>query len=50
MKELNPNSEIIVHCATGSRSARAVEYLYANGFRNVRNLVGGIVAWLEEAS
>lgn len=48
MKELDTSREIIVHCATGSRSARAVEFLYANGFRNVRNLVGGIEAWFAE--
>ncbi|HLF19880.1 MAG TPA: MBL fold metallo-hydrolase [Bacteroidota bacterium] len=45
MKELNPNQEIIVHCHTGNRSARAVEFLHQNGFNNVKNLVGGIDAW-----
>lgn len=45
MHELDPNKEIIIHCHTGSRSARAVEFLYENGFKNVKNLVGGIEAW-----
>ena len=43
--ELNPNEEIIVHCHTGSRSQKAVEFLYEKGFKNVKNLVGGIEAW-----
>ena len=45
ISELNVHDEIIVHCATGSRSARAVEFLYESGFTNVKNLVGGIEAW-----
>ena len=47
IKELDANAEIIVHCHTGSRSARAVEYLYEKGFKNVKNLEGGIKAWSE---
>ncbi|MFI5251228.1 MAG: rhodanese-like domain-containing protein [Bacteroidota bacterium] len=43
--ELNPDQEIIVYCHTGSRSARAVEFLYESGFKNVKTLVGGIDAW-----
>jgi glyoxylase-like metal-dependent hydrolase (beta-lactamase superfamily II)/rhodanese-related sulfurtransferase len=45
MHELDTQKEIIVHCHTGNRSARAVEFLYENGFKNVKNLVGGIDAW-----
>ena len=48
MKELDKEKEIIVHCQTGSRSRRAVEILYENGFSNVRNLKGGTNAWSEE--
>lgn len=43
--ELNPNEEIIIHCHHGGRSQRAVEFLYEKGFKNVKNLVGGIDAW-----
>lgn len=45
MHELDPDQEIIIHCHTGNRSARAVEFLYENGFKNVKNLIGGIEAW-----
>ncbi|MBI4548669.1 MAG: MBL fold metallo-hydrolase [Ignavibacteriae bacterium] len=43
--ELDANKEIIVHCHHGSRSQKAVEFLYEKGFKNVKNLVGGIDAW-----
>jgi len=45
--ELDPSKEIVVHCKSGGRSARAVEFLRKNGFKNVKNLVGGINAWAE---
>jgi rhodanese-related sulfurtransferase len=43
--ELDPQRETVVHCRSGSRSAMAVEFLIANGFKNVKNLAGGILAW-----
>jgi hydroxyacylglutathione hydrolase len=46
--ELDPAREIIVHCHHGNRSQRVVEFLYEKGFRNVKNLIGGIDAWSEE--
>lgn len=46
--ELNTADEIVVHCRTGVRSAKAVEFLRQSGFEKVKNLVGGINAWAEE--
>ncbi len=46
--ELDASREIVVYCRSGARSAKAVEFLRAQGFRNVRNLVGGILAWAEK--
>lgn len=46
--ELDPDTEIIVHCKTGQRSAHAVEFLREAGFQKVKNLLGGIEAWAEE--
>ncbi len=43
--ELNPEQEIVVQCHHGNRSQRAVEFLYEKGFKNVKNLAGGIDAW-----
>ena len=39
------NEEVIVHCRSGSRSAMAQQILEQNGFNNVRNVTGGIVAY-----
>ena len=39
------DEEIIVQCRSGSRSAMAQQVLEENGFTNVRNLVGGILAY-----
>ena len=40
--------EVIVHCKSGRRSAQAQQFMEQNGFENVRNLVGGIDAYLAE--
>lgn len=48
MGELDKTRELIVHCRSGARSAKAVEFLQANGFKNVKNLAGGILAWAEK--
>lgn len=39
------DQEIIVHCRTGGRSARACLLLQSYGFQNPKNLVGGINLW-----
>ena len=39
------NEEIIVHCRSGARSGQAKAFLTANGYTNVRNVLGGILAW-----
>lgn len=39
------DEEVIVHCRSGARSARAQQYLEENGFSNVRNVTGGILAY-----
>jgi rhodanese-related sulfurtransferase len=39
------DAEIIVHCRSGARSGRAQAYLESEGYTNVRNLVGGMLAW-----
>jgi adenylyltransferase/sulfurtransferase len=46
--ELDKDREIVAHCRSGGRSAQAVEFLQKSGFKNVRNLMGGILAWAEK--
>ena len=47
LNRLSTADEIVVHCKTGARSARAVQLLRGAGFRKVRNLAGGINRWAE---
>jgi rhodanese-related sulfurtransferase len=46
MPELNPDGRVILHCASGGRSALAVHTLRALGYSNVAHLDGGFKAWL----
>ena len=46
--ELDPNSEILLHCRSGKRSADALHILKAKGFTNLKNVTGGILAWSAE--
>lgn len=46
--ELPKDREIIVHCKSGMRSAKAVQFLKEQGFKQVVNLQGGIAAWSEK--
>jgi adenylyltransferase/sulfurtransferase len=48
VNELDSSKNIVVHCASGIRSARAVGFLAEIGFKKVRNLAGGINAWAEK--
>ena len=45
--EFDKNKRIILHCASGGRSALAVTTLKQMGFENVAHLDGGIKAWKE---
>ena len=39
------DQEVIVHCKSGARSASAKAFLTQQGFTNVRNLEGGMMAY-----
>jgi len=41
------NDEIVVHCRSGARSGMAQSVMQSQGFTNVRNLIGGAMAWQE---
>ena len=43
--ELNLQDEIVVYCHQGVRSAAVAEYLRSRGFKDVRNLSGGLDLW-----
>ncbi len=40
-------NEVILYCRSGNRSGQATLILEQLGFQNVKNLVGGMLAWQE---
>ena len=45
--ELDSSRDIVAHCRSGVRSAKAVNFLRQAGFKKVHNLAGGILAWAD---
>jgi adenylyltransferase/sulfurtransferase len=48
LAEIDRNREIVVQCRSGARSQRVAEFLAAQGYANVKNLAGGILAWSDQ--
>ncbi|MFQ5890477.1 MAG: molybdopterin-synthase adenylyltransferase MoeB [Gemmatimonadota bacterium] len=48
LRELDADGRLVVHCRSGGRSRKAVEFLREFGFTNAVNLKGGILAWARE--
>jgi len=42
------DQEVVVYCRSGNRSGQAAMMMETMGFANVRNLVGGMLAWREK--
>lgn len=45
LEELEPDKPVLVYCAAGKRSAAAASLLSGQGFADVRNILGGAMAW-----
>lgn len=45
---LDRETDIVIHCRSGVRSAKAVRQLQAAGFTRVWNVVGGILRWADD--
>ena len=45
MSELDSADEIVIHCKSGVRSAKALRQLQKAGFSKLYNVDGGILAW-----
>ena len=48
LNEIDRNREIVVQCKSGGRSQRIAEFLAQQGYPNVKNLAGGILAWSDQ--
>ena len=46
--EEHMDREVIVYCRSGMRSGTAKQILVQQGFKSVRNLLGGVLAWQGE--
>ncbi len=46
--DLNPNQQIYIHCKSGVRSLRALQFLREQGFKYLKSVKGGISAWSDE--
>jgi adenylyltransferase/sulfurtransferase len=46
--ELDPNQRYYIHCKSGVRSMKALHFLREHGFKHLKNVRGGILAWSEE--
>ena len=44
LAEIDRSREIVVQCRSGGRSQRIAEFLAQQGYPNVKNLAGGILA------
>ena len=42
------DEEVIIHCRSGNRSMVACMFLDTLGFKNTKNLTGGMIAWQEK--
>ena len=46
VSELNKSKALLIHCAAGGRSAKAMNALKGKGFSKMYNMLGGYSAWL----
>jgi adenylyltransferase/sulfurtransferase len=46
--ELDSEASIVVHCKSGARSAKAIRLMQEAGFSRLKNLEGGILAWIRD--
>ena len=46
--ELDPNTQYYLHCKSGVRSLKALAFLREQGFKHLKSVKGGILAWSDE--
>jgi adenylyltransferase/sulfurtransferase len=48
LDKIAKDKQVIVHCRSGARSGAICQALESQGYTNVYNLKGGIIAWANE--
>ena len=49
LSDFEPDEKLVIICRSGARSAQACLFLQEQGFNNVFNLRGGVIAWAHNA-
>lgn len=48
LDKISRDKDVVMHCRSGGRSGQVVSVLEAQGFTNLMNLEGGILAWADQ--
>ena len=48
LDKISKTKQVVIHCRSGARSGNICKALENEGYDNVYNLVGGILAWADE--
>lgn len=48
LDEIRKDIPVVIHCKSGKRSQAVVAHLEKFGFKNLRSLDGGILAWIDQ--
>lgn len=48
LDKISRDKKVVIYCRSGNRSGVITQALEAQGFKNVHNLKGGILAWSSE--
>ncbi len=48
LDKIAKDKKVVVYCRSGARSANAIQYLEQQGFSDLYNLKGGILAWSDD--
>ena len=48
LDKIAKDKQVVIHCRSGARSGAICQALESQGYNNVYNLKGGIIAWANE--
>ncbi len=48
LNKISKDKKVVVYCRSGGRSGTITQALEAQGFKNIYNMKGGILAWASE--
>lgn len=46
IEDMDTSKEYVIHCRSGKRSKKALDFMRKMGFANTKHLVGGINEWV----